>query len=401
MSDSSSNNPSHEDIAVLRRRLAELDSFFEHSQMLLCIADRDGHFVRLNPAWEKTLGWSATDLIGRPFLDFVHPDDREATAAAAARVVAGGAESAFENRYVRKDGSYTHVRWFTGTPDEEGRTHAFGQDITEQRKAEERARIYEDTILSSLTGIIVLHLEEPGDPASLRLVIANDSAGKFVGFDVKSEAGRMAVDVFPQNVESGLAAIYMGLAESGGARDMGEVNYRDGRVEGVFAIRAFGLPDRRVCLNFENITDRKRAEDALRQSLAQAEVIRAQAAALAELSTPLIPVSDDVVVMPLIGAVDSARAEQVLDTLLSGVTNRRAQVAIVDITGVAVVDTQVANTILHAAKAVRLLGAQVMLTGIRPEVARTLIGLDVDLGGIETHGSLQAGIAAAFRRRGA
>jgi anti-anti-sigma factor len=130
-------------------------------------------------------------------------------------------------------------------------------------------------------------------------------------------------------------------------------------------------------------------------------MIRAQAAAIAELSTPLIPISDDVVVMPLIGAIDGPRAEQVLNTLLSGVANRRARVAILDITGVAVADTQVANTILRAAQAVRLLGAQVMLTGIRPEVARTLLGLDVDLGGIITHGSLQAGIAAAFRRRGA
>ncbi|HZF52667.1 MAG TPA: STAS domain-containing protein [Polyangiaceae bacterium] len=266
---------------------------------------------------------------------------------------------------------------------------------------EERARIYEDTILRSLTGIIILHLEEPGNPASLRIVIANDAAGKFVGFDVRSEAGRMAVDVFPQNVESGLAAIYMGLAESGGARDMGEVVYQDGRIEGVFSIRAIGLQERRVCLNFENITERKRAEEALRQSLAQAKMIRAQAAAIAELSTPLIPISDDVVVMPLIGAIDGPRAEQVLNTLLSGVANRRARVAILDITGVAVADTQVANTILRAAQAVRLLGAQVMLTGIRPEVARTLLGLDVDLGGIITHGSLQAGIAAAFRRRGA
>jgi rsbT co-antagonist protein RsbR len=400
MSDGVSRNPSHEEIADLRRRAAELEAFFEYSPLLLCLTSREGHYVRVNPAWERTLGWSVAEVTGRHFLELVHPDDQEAASKAAERVLAGEARVTFESRHPCKDGSYRDLRWFSGIVDEEGRIHAFAQDITEQRKTEQRARVYEDTILNSATGVIVLHLERPGDPTSLRLVVANGAAGSAVGFDVAAEAGRLANDIFPKNIESGLAAIYMRLAEAGGSLDLGEVTYTDERVEGTFSVRVFGLPDRRVCLNFENITERKRAEVALRQSLIQDEVIRAQAAALAELSTPLIPISDDVVVMPLIGAMDATRAEQMLGTLLSGVANRGARVAIVDITGVPVVDTHVANTILRAAQAVRMLGAQVMLTGIRPEVARTLIGLDIDLGTIKTHSSLQAGIAAAFRRRG-
>jgi len=122
-------------------------------------------------------------------------------------------------------------------------------------------------------------------------------------------------------------------------------------------------------------------------------------ATLAELSTPLIPLSDTVVVMPIIGAVDSRRAQQVMETLLGGIAENGANVAIIDITGVSVVDTQVANVFVQAAQAVKLLGAQVMLTGIRPEVAQTLIGLGVDLRGIVTHSSLQRGIAMALGQK--
>ncbi len=106
-------------------------------------------------------------------------------------------------------------------------------------------------------------------------------------------------------------------------------------------------------------------------------------------------------VMPLIGALDAQRTQQIMETLLHGISTSRAQVAILDITGVAVVDTQVANALLQAARAVRLLGAQVALTGIRPEVAQTLVGLGVDLGGIVTYSTLQSGIAFAIGRSAA
>lgn len=130
----------------------------------------------------------------------------------------------------------------------------------------------------------------------------------------------------------------------------------------------------------------------------QDQLIRAQAAALAELSTPLIPISDRVVAMPLIGTMDSARAQRVLETLLGGVSERGAQVAILDITGVPVVDSGVAAALVRAARAVKLLGADVVLTGIRPDVAQALVSLDLDLGGIVTRSTLQSGIAFAMGR---
>ena len=152
-----------------------------------------------------------------------------------------------------------------------------------------------------------------------------------------------------------------------------------------------------VLVVFEDITARKQAEEERVRS--QAEYIQMQDGLLAELSTPLIPITQNVVVMPLIGSIDSRRAQQVLDTLLQGITERRARIAILDITGVPLVDTQVAGALIRAAQAAQLLGAQVVLTGIRPEVAQTLVGLGTELQGIVTRSDLQSGIAFATRQR--
>jgi anti-anti-sigma factor len=123
-------------------------------------------------------------------------------------------------------------------------------------------------------------------------------------------------------------------------------------------------------------------------------VIQQQAEILAELSTPLIPVSDRTLVMPLIGSIDTARAQQILEAMLSAVATHSAANIIVDITGLPLIDTHVADTLLRAARAVQLLGAQVIITGIRPEVAQTLVSLGVDLGRIRTFSTLQRGIAS-------
>ncbi len=147
---------------------------------------------------------------------------------------------------------------------------------------------------------------------------------------------------------------------------------------------------------FRDITEQQLIEQ--ERSTFQQQIIDAQRDALRELSTPLIPLSDSVVIMPLIGTVDSQRAQQVMETLLDGVARHQADLVILDITGVSVVDTQVAQAFMQVAQAVQLLGAQVMLTGIQPQIAQTLVHLGVDLSGIQTQGSLQAGIAAALTR---
>lgn len=140
--------------------------------------------------------------------------------------------------------------------------------------------------------------------------------------------------------------------------------------------------------------ERKRAE--AERARIQAELIRVQEAQLAELSTPLIPLTEQIVLMPLVGSIDAARAARMIEALLRGLETHRAPVAIIDITGVPLVDAHVAHTLLQLAQAARLLGTEVILTGIRAGVARSLAGLGAELGGITTRKSLPSGIARAF-----
>lgn len=114
-----------------------------------------------------------------------------------------------------------------------------------------------------------------------------------------------------------------------------------------------------------------------------------------ELSSPVIPVAAGVIAMPVVGTVDSARAQQIRTALLRGVADYRARAVIIDITGVAVVDTAVAQALLQAAQGVELLGAIPVLVGIRSEVAQTLIAMGVDMRGIVARVNLQEGLAYA------
>ncbi|AUX43074.1 uncharacterized protein SOCE26_045140 [Sorangium cellulosum] len=157
-----------------------------------------------------------------------------------------------------------------------------------------------------------------------------------------------------------------------------------------------------VVLAARDITEQKHAE-AERERLEAA--IRRQAQMLMELSTPLIPISEGTVVLPLVGVLDADRAAQVIETLLRGVSAHGARVAILDVTGVSEVDEQVASAILRAVHATRLVGAHIVLTGIRPDLAKALVTLEIELSGVTTCGTLKDGIVYAEstlgRRRGA
>ncbi len=122
---------------VVAEELEEWQRFFTLSLDLLCIARFDGYFIHLNPTWERTLGFSIEELKAKPFIDFVHPEDRDATIAEAQRLMRGAETVSFQNRYACKDGTYRWFLWSSAVSVEKQLYYAVARDITERKRAEE------------------------------------------------------------------------------------------------------------------------------------------------------------------------------------------------------------------------------------------------------------------------
>ncbi|GAC1303689.1 MAG: hypothetical protein NVSMB14_11950 [Isosphaeraceae bacterium] len=127
----------------------EQDLFFTLSLDMLCVANLDGYFLRLNPAWERTLGFEVEDLLAEPFLNFVHPDDREPTIVAVERLMLGEELISFENRYRCKDGTYKWLLWNASPVPGQERIYAVAHDITARKHAEAELRRAADELSRS------------------------------------------------------------------------------------------------------------------------------------------------------------------------------------------------------------------------------------------------------------
>ncbi len=275
-------------------------------------------------------------------------------------------------------------------------THADEQSLLRvdlEMQADELRR-FKMLIDNALDGIAVM------DP-DLRLLYANPSFLELTGWDA-SALGRATHDSFSPDEQQRIAGeVVPDVLRNGDWQ--GDIAMR--RPDGAgwtASVSAFLISDEQgaakgISWFFRDISDQLRDEQ--ERLRLQEEVIAIQRAALRELSIPIIPLTEDVLVMPLIGSIDSQRAQQIIEGLLEGVMTYRASTAILDITGVPVVDTQIANALLRAASAVKLLGARMVITGIRPEVAQTLVGLGVGMGEIVTYGTLQSGITSVLRSR--
>ena len=139
-----------------------------------------------------------------------------------------------------------------------------------------------------------------------------------------------------------------------------------------------------------DLTERKQAEERLNR----------QAREILEISTPVVQLWDGILALPLIGTLDSQRTQQIMEQLLNRIVETGSGVAIIDLTGVPTVDTQTGRHLLDTIAAVRLLGTQTLLTGIRPEIAQTLVHLGIDLGAIVTRPTLAMGLRYALNMLG-
>jgi rsbT co-antagonist protein RsbR len=129
-------------------------------------------------------------------------------------------------------------------------------------------------------------------------------------------------------------------------------------------------------------------------------IIREQQEAIRELSTPVLQVRERLLILPIIGVIDPQRARQLTEQLLHGIRATRGKVVVIDLTGVAAMDSSIANHLVQTVEASRLLGATVIVTGLSPAIAQTLVNIGVDLGKMNTVGDLQGGIEEAERLLG-
>jgi len=356
------------------------------------------------PQWREFTGQSAEEIQGVGWLDAVHPDDRAHAIEAWQGAVAARSLYRVEYRIRRRDGVY-HDFLVLGAPWilEDGSIQNWVGccvDIFEQRQTERALRVGEERFRTITMRLPIAVFEANAEGQN---TFTNEHWSAITGLSREEGTGHgWTRIVHPEDVASTQAAWSEMVRAQEQKRPM-EFRFcgPNGAIRWV-AVKAVPLKNaegvvERYLGTVNDITDRKRTEDLIREIMEQKEVIETQRQRLVNVSTPLIPISDHILTMPLVGALDPARAEQVLTTLLEGVSRTGAAVAILDITGVAVVDTQVASALLRAAQAVRLLGAEVILSGIRAEVAQTLVGLSADLASIITTSNLKTAINRAMK----
>ncbi|AGP34044.1 PAS domain-containing protein [Sorangium cellulosum] len=372
---------------------------------ILCVVDmRERRLTAHNAALARALGCSDEELSTRGLAALsarIHPDDLAGLAARAERLSAARDGEVVDGE-LRAQGREGDERLFAVraevfTRGEDGAAREIflsAEDVTERRRL-----LRSEALLAAFCERApVLLYAKDGDGAFL---LVSRSLEEVVGAAPGSMVGKTDKDFFPPDV----AAIYNdvdALVRSSGApfeaedpvpHPGGEKTYFTIK----FPVWGEGIPEGSmagVSLDITRVKEAEREREAARD-----ELIAAQQDTIRELVTPLLPIAEGVLVMPLIGFFDSARAGRIIETLLEGVERHAARIAIIDITGVKAVDERVAEMLVQAARAAGLLGAEVVLTGIQPAIARTMIELDIDLRGLVTEGTLQGGIAYALKRR--
>ena len=180
---------------ALERSEQQIDRFFHLSLDLLCVAGTDGRFKRLNPAFTEVLGYSEEEMLARPFIDFVHPDDREATLAELRKLADGRPTLRFENRYLHRDGSVRWIAWTASPVAETGMIYAAARDVTDAKLAAQALHASESAmrsiIGSSLSGIVTFSRE--GLIASV-----NPTAERILGYSEAELLGRDISGLLPE-----------------------------------------------------------------------------------------------------------------------------------------------------------------------------------------------------------
>lgn len=359
----------------------------------IVMLDPQGHVASWSRGAELTKGYAREEIIGQHFSVFYLPE--EVATGAPERELAAALETGryeAEGWRVRKDGSQFWANVSVSPMyDANGGLIGFSKltrDLTERQEAaralEAAAQYARSIIEASLDSQVTISKEG-------RITDANSATEAVTGYTREQLIGTDFTSYFtePERARAGYEQVF----REGEVRDYPlQIQHRDGTITPVL----YNAAVYRDALG-EVMGVAATARDISAQLRAEAR-IREQSREILELSTPVMQVWQGIVAVPLIGALDSARTQQFMEKLLERIVETNSPMALVDITGVPTIDTQTAQHLIETITAVRLLGAQVVLTGVRPAIAQTLVHLGIDLSGVTTRSSMAAGLLVAMEK---
>ncbi len=357
-----------------------VDSVTDYAIMMI---DPEGHITSWNTGAEKILGFHSEEIIGKHFSCF-YTSEALTSGIPRKELDLASTQGRIENEGLRKrkDGTFFWANTIiTPLCDEKGMIFGF-TNITRELSDRKKADYTRSLIEASLDPLVTIAPDgKITDVNAATESITGRSRQELIGTDFSDyfTSSEKASDGYRQVFREGQVRDYpLEIRNSDGRVTSVLYNasvYRDesGAVVGVFAAA-------------RDITERKLSEERIKQ----------QSQEILELSTPVMQVWQGVVAVPLIGCLDSQRTQQFMERLLDRIVETNSPVALVDIMGVPTIDTQTAQHLIETITAVRLLGAQVVLTGLRPAIAQTLVHLGIDLSGITTRSSLAAGLLVAL-----
>ncbi|WP_156338447.1 PAS domain-containing protein [Chondromyces crocatus] len=359
-----------------------LDSFFSTCPELLFVATLDAKLQLSSAAMRRHLG--AGGEPGVHLLDLIHPEDKPVFETAWARLSSSTTPERLDVRLRDTHGVFTMVRCHAARTEDGTAIHgAFRLEAVCPPRTKE---LLLDAMAENLPAAIW------GCSGDGTLVYQEGKALEMLGVKRGEFVGQNLLDLYG-NVE-GLGE-YVRRALAG--ESIHYLTYLQGFHWENWLIPIFDAHGERVMiLGFTiDITRVRKAEEELRLRLTE---IEHQQEVIRRLSTPIIEVWDGVLTLPMLGVLDSTRTAEVMDNLLDRVAQSQARYAILDLTGVEVVDTGVAGYLLRLVNAIRLLGAEGIVAGIRPTVAQTMITLGADLSQIVTHRNLRAALSHCIRQ---
>jgi PAS domain S-box-containing protein len=350
--------------------------------------DTEGLVITWNSGGEYISGYRPGEIIGRHF-SCLYPQDKIDSGVPEHELKLAASEGRFEDEgwRLRKDGSRFWANVITiPLRDPLGILIGFGKvlrDLSQRQQATERFRL----IVESAPNAIIMANHEGN------MLLVNSQTERLFGYGRDELIGQSVDILVPERVR-GVHPSYRAsffddptTRAMGAGRDLYGV-HKDGREIPVeIGLNPLVTEEGSFVLaSIIDITARRQAE----------ATIARQAQEILEVSTPVVQVWEGVIAAPLIGTLDSQRTEQFMERLLQRIVETNSPVALVDITGVPTIDTQTGQHLIETVAAVRMLGAQVVLTGVRPALAQTLVHLGIDLSHVITRSSMSAGLRVAL-----